>query len=293
MAIYKSVRSLQRGLEVLCALNRHNGASVQALAATIGIHRTTVQRLLETLRALGYVNKSASDDQYRLALGVRRLSDGFDDDAWVSAVAEPALRELHNRLLWPSNVATFDVDAMLIRESTHRYSPFSIHHATVGQRLPMLRSALGQVYLSFCPDEERREILAILRASRGPDAALARDGAFLRELFRRVRRAGYVAKPGDREKRIAAIAVPIMRGERVFASINTVFFRRAMAIPMAVRRYLDPLSETATAIAARLESESLWPAAPAARAAGQAGRACTPPSDDRHPRSRIPAYVER
>lgn len=292
MATYKSVRSLQRGLEVLCALNRHNGASVQALAATIGVHRTTVQRLLETLRALGYVDKSASDDQYRLALGVRRLSDGFDDDAWVSAVAEPALRELHPRILWPSNVATFDGDAMLIRESTHRYSPFSIHHATVGQRLPMLRSALGQVYLSFCSEEERREIIAILRTSHGPDAALVRDAAFVRDLVRRTRRAGYVAKPGDRENRIAAMAVPIMRGERVFASINVVFFRRALAIPLAVKKYLDPLRATAAAIAARLESASLWPT-PALADKILQGEARNPPSDDRRPRSRIPAYVDR
>lgn len=286
---YKTVRSLQRGMEVLCALNRNNGASVQALAQSIGVHRTTVQRLLETLRAMGYVSKSASDEQYRLAPGVRRLSDGFDDDAWVSAVAEPALRALHPRLLWPTNLATLDGDAMLIRESTHRYSPLSIHHATVGQRLPMLRSALGQVYLAFCPDEERREILAMLR--RGPDAALARDEAFLRELLRRARRGGYVAKPGDRETRIGAVAVPVMRGERVFACLNTVFFRRAMSIPTAVRRCLEPLRETAAAISARLEQENLWPQPAEAAHGGTAPG--TPPSEDRRPRSRIPAYVER
>jgi IclR family mhp operon transcriptional activator len=289
MATYKPVRSLQRGLEVLCALNRHNGASVQSLAAAVGIHRTTVQRLLEMLRVLGYVDRSASDGHYRLALGVRRLSDGFDDDAWVSAVAEPALRELHGRILWPSNVATFDADAMLIRESTHRYSPFSIHHATVGQRLPMLRSALGQAYLAFCPDAQREAVLGILHASRGPDAALARDASFLREVLRRARRNGYVAKPGDREKRIAAMAVPIMRGEQVFACINMVFFRKAMSIPAAVQKHLEPLRDTAAAIASRLRAERLWPV----EAAAQPGEPRTPPSDDQRPRSRIPAYVER
>lgn len=287
MATYKPVRSLQRGLEVLCALNRHNGASVQALAATTGVHRTTVQRLLETLRAQGYVHKSASDEQYRLALGVRRLSDGFDDDAWVSAVAEPALRVLHARILWPSNVATFDGDAMLIREASHRYSPLSIHRSTVGQRLPMLRSALGQVYLASCPEEERVEILSILHESSGPDAALARDAAFVRELVRRVRRAGYVAKPGDREHRIAAIAVPIMRGERVFACINTVFFRRAMTIPTAIRKYLGPLRETAEHIAAQVGSASVSPTSLPRDVPRN------PASDVRRPRSRIPAYVER
>ena len=290
MATYKPVRSLHRGLEVLCALNRQNGASVQALAATIGVHRTTVQRLLETLRTLGYVDKSASDERYRLALGVRRLSDGFDDDAWVSAVAEPALRDLHARILWPSNVATLDADAMLIRESSHRYSALSIHHATVGQRLPMLRSSLGQVYLAFCTEEQRREIVAILRASKGPDAALAADDAFVRDVVRRARRTGYVAKPGDREKRIGALAVPIMRGERIFACINIVFFRRALPIPMAVRKYLEPLRETAQAIARELETAHL----PAL--ASKHARRDTPDiprSNDLQPRSRVPNYVER
>jgi IclR family transcriptional regulator, mhp operon transcriptional activator len=289
MSAYKPVRSLQRGLEVLCALNRHNGASVQRLASACGLHRTTVQRLLETLRALGYVQKSASDDQYRLALGVRRLTDGFDDDAWVSAVADPALRRLHERILWPTNVATLDVDAMLIRESTHRYSPFSIHHATVGQRLPMLRSALGQAYLAFCPDDEREGILAILRASDGPDAALARDAAFVRDVVRRARRSGYVAKPGDREKRIAAMALPILRGERVFACINVVFFRKALSIPQALQKCLEPLRETVAEMASGLEAGTLWPRTVAALP----GEARTPPSDDQRPRSRIPAYVER
>jgi hypothetical protein len=112
----------------------------------------------------------------------------------------------------------------------------------------------------------------------------------VRELVRRARRAGYVAKPGDREKRIAAIAVPILHGERVFACLNTVMLRKAMSIPEAVRRYLGPLRETAASIAQQLESGSLWPAQQGAVRTDSAG---TPPSEDRRPRSRIPAYVER
>jgi IclR family mhp operon transcriptional activator len=254
---YKSVRSLHRGLDVLCALNRHNGASVPQLSDSTGIHRTTVRRLLETLQRLGYVEKSPSDENYRLTLNVRRLSDGFDDDAWVSAVAGPALRDLHPKILWPTNVATYDYDAMLIRESSHRYSPFAIHHALVGQRLPILRTALGQVYIAFCPERERREILDILRSVRGPDAALARDTAFVRELVRKVRRSGHAVKPGDKEKRVAAIAVPIMRGQRVFASLNAVFFRSAMSLPEAVRKYHEPLRIAAEAMAARLGTDEI------------------------------------
>ena len=255
MGTYKNVRALHRGLDVLAALNRLNGASVELLAEATAIHRTTVRRLLETLVRLGYVERSSSNDHYRLTLSVRRLSDGFDDDAWVSAVAGPALRELHPKILWPTNIATYDYDAMLIRESSHRYSPFAIHHALVGQRLPMLRTALGQAYIAFCPERERREIIDILKSGNGPDSAFAKDSAFLRELVRRTRRNGYAGKTGDREKRVAAIAVPVMRGERVFACINAVFYRSAIGLPEAAAKYVEPLREAASQIESRVGSE--------------------------------------
>ena len=276
-AKYKPIRSIQRGFEILSALNRQNGASVPMLAAETGIHRTTVHRILETLQQLGYIAKSPSDEHFRLTPVVRQLSDGFDDDAWISAIAAPALRELHHRILWPSNVATYDYDAMLVRESSHRYSPFAIHHAVVGQRLSLLGTALGRAYVCFCPEDERREILQILRAGKGRDAALARDTAFLREQQRRAKQNGYLVNAGDNDKKVAAIAVPIVREKRVFACINVVFFRSAMSVPEAVRRYLQPLRDAAAAIADRMELGSLWPqTAPEAGPAKRKTRRKTP-----------------
>jgi IclR family transcriptional regulator, mhp operon transcriptional activator len=255
VAKYKSVRSLRRGLQLLCALNRHNGASVQLLAEASGINRTSVYRVLGTLEELGFVRQGPSDENFRLTAAVRQLSDGLNEDAWVANVAGPVLKERHPGMLWPMNVATFDYDAMLIRESSHRYSPFAIHHSVVGSRLPMLETVLGQVYLAFCPDREREGILEILRASKGPEAELANDATYVRDFVRRARRNGYVARPGLREKRIGAIGVPIMRDARLFAALNMLFFRSAMSVPAAVERHLEYLRGTAHEIASRLRPE--------------------------------------
>ena len=56
---YKDVRSLSRGLTLLQALNRAPGgtATTTSLSQSCNIHRTTVKRLLETLRADGYVRR--------------------------------------------------------------------------------------------------------------------------------------------------------------------------------------------------------------------------------------------
>ena len=137
---YSHVQSLSRGLALLHAINRsaHGWASIADLSASTGLHRTTVRRLLETLQSEGYVRRSASDDSYRLNLKVRQLSDGFTDDEWISEVANPVLGELLQTLVWPSDLSTIDGDCMLVRETTHRFSPLSFHRAMIRQRMPLL-----------------------------------------------------------------------------------------------------------------------------------------------------------
>lgn len=81
---YKNVRGLSRGLALLNVLNRvDGGATVARLAELTKLHRTTVQRLLETLHAEGYVRRSKSDDRYCLNLRVRELSEGYRDEQWI------------------------------------------------------------------------------------------------------------------------------------------------------------------------------------------------------------------
>lgn len=132
-------KASEPGLALLHAINRsaHGWASIAELSASTGLHRTTVRRLLETLQSEG-VRRSASDDSYRLNLKVRQLSDGFTDDEWISEVANPVLGELLQTLVWPSDLSTIDGDCMLVRETTHRFSPLSFHRAMIRQRMPLL-----------------------------------------------------------------------------------------------------------------------------------------------------------
>ena len=91
---YKKVRSLTRGLNILAALSSTSKATVKELANITGIPRATVQRLLETLRDEAFVRRSESDNTFRLALKVRTLSEGYNDDAWITEIVSPVLMKL-------------------------------------------------------------------------------------------------------------------------------------------------------------------------------------------------------
>lgn len=269
MSKYPNVRGLSRGLLVLRALNamERGRATPQQLSEATGLHRTTVRRLLETLLEDGFVRRSTSDDTFRLALAVRSLSEGFTDDERIATIAPPIMGQLMQRVVWPSDLTTPDGDAMIIRETTHRFSPLSFHRAMVGRRLPMLFTAAGRAYFGMCPEAEREDILDLLRTGAGGELQqrFASDDAFIRNLVRQTRENGFGSNHGDwlDQRKIGAVAVAVASQGRVLASLNVIYLDQAVSPAEAVRRFVPPLQEAAAQMAAAVAQVDLARAMPA------------------------------
>ncbi len=248
---YKAVRGLIRGLALINSLNRvDGGASTAKLAQLSGLHRTTVRRLLETLQAEGYVRRSESDDSYRLTLKVRELSEGFRDEQWIGSIAAPLLGELLQEVVWPTDLCTLDGDDMIIRETTHRFSRLSFHRSMVGRRLPLLMTATGRAYFAFCPTAEREELIELMIARKDEQSPLAADRRFVERLVEHTRRIGYGENNAhwEMERKIAAVAVPIMHEQRVMGCLNLVYIAKAMPVEEAARRYLGAMRKVVSTI---------------------------------------------
>ena len=263
MTKYTNVRGLARGLQVLRALNAMESgrATSQQISDAIGLHRTTVRRLLETLVEEGFVRRSASDDSFRLTLDVRSLSEGFTDDERIATIAPPIMGRMLQRVAWPSDLTTPDGDAMIIRETTHRFSQLSFHRSMVGRRLPILLTASGRAYFAMCPDGEREDILDLLRSGAGGDEqkALASSDALIRNLIRRGRADGFGSNHRDctaRRKTGAVAGSIVSREVSVLASLNVVFLSRAVTLAQARRHYVPKPKLSADKTVAALEAAS-------------------------------------
>lgn len=253
---YREVRGLSRGLAVLRALNALPGGigSVTDLARATGIHRTTVKRLLETLRAEGLVHQKDEGVSYALGFEVRRLSEGYVAADWIDHLAAPAMRAHLRALAWPSDLATPDRGFMIVRESTHRASLLSQHRATIGIRIPLLVSSLGRAWLAWCADEEREATLALLRARGDAIGELARDTAYVRRVLRETRKRGYGVNRGEwaAEASVTAIACPIRIGQHAIAAVNLVLQPAAVSEREIATRYVPLLRTLADEISAGL-----------------------------------------
>lgn len=255
--VYSEVRGLSRGLSVLRALNAMPGGmgTVVGLAQATGLHRTTVKRLLETLRMEGLVHLKDDGGVYALGFEVRRLAEGYVGAAWIDQVAAPAMRAHQRILSWPSDLATPDAGFMIVRESTHRMSLLSQHRATIGIRIPMLVSSVGRAWLAWCAHEEREATLALLAGRNDAIGAMARDAALVKQLLKDTRRRGYAVNRGEwaTEGVVTAIGLPIRVGEHAVGAVNLVMHRHLVTDREIATRYVPLLRALADEISSGVE----------------------------------------
>lgn len=251
----KPIRSFARGLAVLEALNRHGSATALLLARESKVPRATVYRLLQTLLDSGYVGRGLADDRFHLRLAIRRLSGGFKDAQWISAVATPLLCELTERISWPCDVSTLEGLAMVVRDTTHQNTPLSIDYNMAGRQLPILESSSGRAYLAFASAAERKLLLDMLARSDSPHDALAREAKQVDRLIAATRRRGYgVREGGAIWPNTASIALPIRHENRVLGCITVIWMARVFSFKDAVGRCLQPMLETRLLIEQRLQA---------------------------------------
>lgn len=248
---YHAVRGLSRGLAVLRAVNALDNATTVEVARHTGLPRATVHRLLETLRGEGFVRRVGLRDAYRLTLKVKSLSGGYKDDDWITDIADVVLADLFREVVWPTDIATYQDDGMVIRATTHRRSPLSIERSWVGRQLPMLSTAVGWTYLAFSPVKERNAILERIASVEGSDRVKMRDPAAVRRTLLATRRRGYGTRQRELMAKTSSIAVPIMDADRVLGCVNIIWIDSAIAFDTATRRYLPVLRQAA----ARIEAE--------------------------------------
>jgi IclR family mhp operon transcriptional activator len=232
---------------------------VVQLAKRTGLNRTTCYRLLDTLREDGYVTSDETNALFGLTAQVRSLSDGVSSRDLSSQAALPAMFSLLDEVSWPSDFGVFELGSVLISESSHPFSPFSVHRSMVGRRRSLVRSALGKAILAASAPPLRREMLDLTASLVGEDAKLARDRRFIDDILLQTKKDGYASSVGGSEAGISAIALAIRGGGPILGSLNLIFFSSSMTPEVAARKYLPSMKRAVK------EIERRWAAANGAR----------------------------
>jgi IclR family mhp operon transcriptional activator len=262
----KTIRALERGLDVLQVLQATNSAGLHDLHRSTGLPKATLMRVLLTLERRGLVWQRMADGAYLPSHTLQERARPLDDEHRLVEVASPILERLVRRVDWPSILAVPRLDYMEVIETNRPRSYF--HHiplGPIGFRINMLRSATGRAYLAFCGEAERGAVLARLRASNQPGDALARNPAWVSRVMNETRRQGYAVRHpdfgGHYDKPRSewddgrnSIALPIMAGSSVIGCLNLTWIAKVATVQQVVTRHLGSLRDAVEEISRAMQA---------------------------------------
>jgi IclR family mhp operon transcriptional activator len=253
MTSFRPVTAVLRAFDILGIVNRLEQPTFARIHKTSGLSSATVVRMLETLEHAGMIVKDESRAFYLPTSRTLELSRGYDQRRSLALAATPILATLQRQVVWPSDLAIYDNDGMVVVETSRGNGRLSFNRRS-GFRAPLLGTSLGTVYLAFIDPAKRAEILARLGDQPESWNDLARDPKSADSYFRKVARRGYGSMHPDYcrsayDGMVSAIAVPVRAGNDPIAALNISFFLEAVSEKEAVKRYLAPLQAAADAIA--------------------------------------------
>jgi len=265
MAKTDTIRGLQRGLEVLKALQANSILSLHEIYLATGISKPSLLRILHTLEESGMVSRRLADGHYRLSTvaNAPRKRDRHDR---VAEAAAPVLDRLCQKVSWPSDLFVPAGDHMERRETSRLQTPYFSHPSyltRVGQPVNWLMTGVGRAYLAFCPTHERDAIIRLLRKSDQFEDQLARDPKRIERILAETRARGYGTRDpafvgglyrAPTDDGLAGIAAPLVDRSRVHGSINILWIRTAMTIEDCAARYLADLKDAAAEIVRSLQA---------------------------------------
>jgi IclR family transcriptional regulator, mhp operon transcriptional activator len=258
----ETIRGLERGLQVLQFLHSEPISSLHDIHVATAISKPSLLRILNTLERSGMVARRLADGRYRLSAftDVVRKRDRYER---VAEAAAPVLAQLCRKVKWPSDLFVPAGDCMEKRETSRPHSPFAVpaqpKQVGVGEQVGWLMSGVGRAYLAWCPEMEREEILKKLRKHDRPRDWLAKDPKRLDKILAETRRRGYGTRDpsnpgyGPFGDGLAAIAVALCDGTRVYGSMNILWIKTAFTVEEFAGQHLADLQDAAREIVGSLQ----------------------------------------
>lgn len=184
------IQSVGRAMQVLSAFHQsEKPMSLQDLADQTGLTRSAVQRLVFTLRHLGYVTRDPDDTGYVPGLRILDHSLDFLRLNPVVVKATPVLLELRRQVRERVDLSLWD-GLRLVYASRLQSKREILSSTMVGHSVPLFCTSGGWAILARLPEAECEELIA--RSNRVPvTPQTITDPAVLMEHVAETRRNGY------------------------------------------------------------------------------------------------------
>jgi len=204
----KGVQTLNRVLDIIELLaEQREGIGVTEIGQALGLHKSTVHRMLNALAERGYIEKDPKYSTYKIGLKFIEISSLSLNKLELKTEARPFIRKLAETVGQPVHLAILDgMDAVYIDkvEAVNSIRMYS----QIGKRVPVYCSALGKVLLSGLKNDERKTVISKLQFVKMTSNTIDSPERLEEEVQKAIER-GWALDNEEHEEGIRCIAAPV------------------------------------------------------------------------------------
>lgn len=211
-----SVRAVERVCLILNLLQESiDGITLNEVAQTTGLPKSSAFRYLWTLENHRYVERDEDGTLFRLGLGFVGMQSRHLEI--LRERARPSLEHLRDTFGETANLALLDGSHVIYLDIVESRRGVRLA-ASRGDREPLHCTALGKAIAAQLPADRARELLAETGLPKRTANTIGTVDAFLAELAK-VRRVGYAVDDRENEADGRCVAVPLL-GTHLPAAIS-------------------------------------------------------------------------
>jgi DNA-binding IclR family transcriptional regulator len=211
-------QSVDRAITVLEIIAREGSASVSEVATEVGVHRSTISRLLTVLDGRGLVEPAPGRGRYRLGSGILRLASAVGTRLEVTVQGAPIAADLATTIGETVNIAVVQGSSVINVHQSEGTGAITANN-WVGRPTPLHATSSGKVLLAWLPANAVETLLESDLTAFTPTTIT--DFRELEADLTRARRNGYAVTVGELETGLNAIAAPVRGvGGRVIAALS-------------------------------------------------------------------------
>jgi len=250
------ISSLARGLSILEAFDPASPImGITDLARKTGLSKSTVFRLVHTLRSRGYIINAG--DRRKFTLGPKILGLGFAvlSSLELREVAQPYLLELSRLVKETVNLAVLDEWKLIYVEriKTQQIVNINLH---VGSRLELYNTAMGRVLAAFQSDDWISGYLKYLKQLPEAKGYWEENGKKLMKILEEVGKNDFAINNEELTPGLRSVAAPVRNREgHVVGAANIAVSSSLYSLQKLKQDLIFPLRKTTQAISIALGYE--------------------------------------
>lgn len=244
------VQSVERALTVLEILARDGHAGVSDIAEEMGIHKSTVSRLMGSLVSREMVHQNSERGKYQLGFGILRLASSIPGRLSLVHEARPVLEGLAEEFKETVNLAVLRSNYAVNVDQAMGPSTLATYD-WVGGLTPLHATSSGKVLLAALGADERDRILKETGLPARTSRTITKRKDLDKELLEAVAN-GYAITREEFEIGLTAAAVPVYNHQGVVIGALSISGPAFRFDPEQIPGLLDALKEAGLKVSANM-----------------------------------------